>query len=62
MTDIRNTSQAVICLHDIARYVEHHIGKGALSDDIRSAADRLSDLNKPMKSSIPTAASVRAKQ
>ena len=36
----------VIRLHDIAREIEQHIGSGELSKDVRSCADRLSDLNK----------------
>jgi len=32
---------AVIALHDTARTVEKRIGRGQLSDDIRSCADRL---------------------
>jgi len=36
----------VIKLHSIAREVEQKIGFGELSKDIRSCADRLSDLNK----------------
>jgi hypothetical protein len=32
---------AVIALHEIARTVEHEIGRGQLCDDIRSCADRL---------------------
>jgi hypothetical protein len=41
-----NESQAVITLHDVARYVEHHIGKGELSKDIRKVADRLNNVFK----------------
>lgn len=33
--------EAIIQLHDIARLLEHEIGKGALSEDIRNCADRL---------------------
>ena len=36
----------VIRLHDIAREIEQKIGVGELSKDIRSCANRLSDLNK----------------
>jgi hypothetical protein len=36
---------AVIKLHDIARLVEVEIGKGNLSDDLRSIADRLHALS-----------------
>jgi hypothetical protein len=42
-------AQAVINLHDIARLVEQQLGKGALSEDIRKCADRLHELNKPLK-------------
>ena len=34
----------VIQLHDIARHIEKTIGKGQLSDDLRSLADKLSEL------------------
>lgn len=36
----------VIKLHEIARKIEQEIGVGQLSEDIRSAADRLSNLLK----------------
>jgi hypothetical protein len=36
---------AVIALHEIARTVEREIGRGQLSDDIRSCADRLHELS-----------------
>jgi uncharacterized protein YecA (UPF0149 family) len=36
----------VIRLHDIAREVEQQIGVGDLSRDIRTCADKLSDVNK----------------
>ena len=39
----------VVQLHDIARTVEREIGTGQLSSDIRSAADRLNVLLKPME-------------
>jgi len=35
---------AVIQLHDVARLIEDQIGQGLLSQDIRSAADRLQNL------------------
>jgi|688.fasta_scaffold182642_4 hypothetical protein len=35
---------AVIQLHDVARLIEDQIGPGLLSEDIRSAADRLQNL------------------
>jgi len=43
---IKNETQAIGCLYDIARYVEQHIGKGNLADDIRATADRLNDVIK----------------
>jgi hypothetical protein len=36
----------IIQLHDIARAVEKEVGVGQLSEDIRKAADRLSELLK----------------
>ena len=36
--------QDVIALHDIARHIEKTVGQGQLSEDIRAAADRLSQL------------------
>ena len=36
---------AVIALHEIARTVEREIGRGQLSDDVRSCADRLHNLS-----------------
>jgi hypothetical protein len=36
---------AVIALHEIARTIEREIGRGQLSDDVRSCADRLHDLS-----------------
>lgn len=38
--------QEVIKLHEIARRIEQEIGTGQLSQSIREAADRLSDLLK----------------
>ena len=38
--------EAVIQLHDIARLIEKQIGQGALSEDIRQCADRLTILTK----------------
>jgi hypothetical protein len=46
MTNIKNPQQAIICLHDIARYIEHQYGNGALSLDVRRVADRLHELTK----------------
>lgn len=34
----------IIQLHDIARIVEKQVGVGQLSEDIRKAADRLSEI------------------
>ena len=42
-------NDAVVQLHDIARLVEQTIGSGLLSEDIRSAADRLNVLINPVK-------------
>lgn len=39
-----NLSDYVIALHDIARNIEQHIGKGQLSEDIRKTADRLQEV------------------
>jgi len=39
----------VVQLHDIARTVEQEIGTGQLSVDIRSTADRLNVLLKPVE-------------
>jgi hypothetical protein len=36
---------AVIALHDIARTIEREIGRGQLSDDVRSCADRLHEFS-----------------
>lgn len=36
---------AVVALHEIARTVETEVGRGQLSDDIRSCADRLHRLS-----------------
>jgi len=60
---IVNSKQAVACMHDIARYVEHHIGSGSLSSDIRQVADRLHEVStKELRKPVPTAASLKAKQ
>jgi hypothetical protein len=40
---------AVIQLHEIARLVEHAIGTGQLSEDIRNTADRLNVLINPIR-------------
>lgn len=37
---------AVLELHNIARLIEHRIGRGNLSEDIRNCADRLHALTK----------------
>lgn len=42
-------ASAVIQLHDIARLVEQTIGTGRLSEDIRSVADRLHALTRPIE-------------
>lgn len=44
---VDNVGDAVIKLHEIARFVEKQFGVGALSDDIRKAAERLNQLDKP---------------
>lgn len=64
MTGMKNSGQAIICLHDVARYVEHHFGNGALSLDIRRVADRLSELvsNAPKAPPIPTLSSAKHKE
>jgi hypothetical protein len=36
---------AVVALHEIARTIEREIGRGQLSDDVRSCADRLHNLS-----------------
>ena len=36
--------EEIIKLHDIARKIEQEIGQGQLSEDIRKAADRLSEI------------------
>ncbi len=42
----KTLEERIIDLHDIARQIEKEIGKGQLSEDIRQAADRLSELLK----------------
>jgi hypothetical protein len=42
-------TEAVIKLHDIARLVEHEIGRGTLAADLRKCADQLNTLIKPLK-------------
>lgn len=44
---VDNVGDAVIKLHEIARFVEKQFGAGVLSDDIRKAASRLDQLDKP---------------
>ena len=39
---------AVIKLHEVARLIEQQIGTGQLSADVRSCADRLNNLLKPV--------------
>lgn len=43
---MNNLHEAVILLHQVAGMIEHEIGKGTLSEDVRKAADQLSDLIK----------------
>jgi hypothetical protein len=38
--------EAIMQLHDVARAVEQQVGKGQLSEDIRTCADRLHSLVK----------------
>jgi hypothetical protein len=45
-TKMLDLTDAVIKLHDVARLVEHQIGTGQLSEDIRKCADRLNTLIK----------------
>jgi len=54
MTDIKNLKQAVICLHDVAQFVENQIGTGALSLDIRRVADRTNELIKTEVKKVPS--------
>ena len=44
--ELKVLDDEVINLHNVARTVEQHIGRGQLSDDIRACADRLSELLK----------------
>ena len=44
MLDVINLEDRVIQLHDIAREIEQEIGKGALAEEVRRAADTLSKL------------------
>jgi hypothetical protein len=44
----KSLEDRIIDLHDIARQVEQEIGQGQLSEDIRSVADRLCELLKPV--------------
>ena len=41
-TELAMLDQDVIELHNIARRIEKYIGQGALSDDVRHVADKLS--------------------
>lgn len=62
---IKNDTQAVHVLHEVARYVEQHFGEGPTSAKVRECADTVYELakaehlygkkNKP----VPTAASVK---
>lgn len=42
-------ADAVIALHNIARMVEHKVGRGLLSEDIRDCANRLHAITRPAK-------------
>jgi hypothetical protein len=43
---VKNNNQAVDCLHQVARYVEHHFGAIEISKNIRESADKLHELAK----------------
>jgi hypothetical protein len=45
----QDLEQAVMQLHDIARLIETRVGQGLLSADVRDCADRLHQLNRPLK-------------
>lgn len=55
---------AVVALHEIARTIEHEIGEGQLSSDVRSCANRLHTLSiaDNKNSTITTNIINRAKQ
>ena len=44
--ETKTLGEKVITLHNIARQIEKEIGKGQLAEDLRSVADRLSELLK----------------
>ena len=44
--ETKTLEERVITLHDIARQIEEEIGNGQLAEDLRSVADRLSDMLK----------------
>jgi hypothetical protein len=46
---MKDNSELVIELHNIARQVEATVGKGQLSEDIRNCADRLHTLTKQQR-------------
>ena len=46
MQDVIKLEQRVYQLHDIARQIEQEIGAGALSEELRKAADKLNELLK----------------
>ena len=44
--EIKDFSEEIITLHDIARKIEQEIGKGQLAEDLRNVADKLNELVK----------------
>lgn len=40
-------TEAVLQLHDLARWIEANIGTGQLSQDVRHCADRLHTITQP---------------
>ena len=46
MNQIKNPNQAIILMHDIARYVSYHLENDVLAKDIRTVADKLNDVVK----------------
>jgi hypothetical protein len=43
---IKNLTQAIISLHDIARFVERHYGESQTTKAIRDAAEKLNKIDK----------------
>jgi len=43
-------AEAVMQLHDIARWLENNVGQGQLSADVRNCADRLHMISQPFES------------